>query len=77
MIGVEAIITKEDPEKHEPKIVDKFEFKLVKEEGTKMFFELKATPVEAGSQKIGFRMFPKNPNLPHRMDFAFVRWIQL
>ena len=77
MIGVEAVITKEDPEKHEPKIVDKFEFKLVKEEGTKMFFELKATPVEAGSQKIGFRMFPKNPNLPHRMDFAFVRWIQL
>ena len=77
MIGVEAIITKEDPEKHEPKIVDKYEFKLVKEEGTKMFFELKATPVEAGSQKIGFRMFPKNPNLPHRMDFAFVRWIQL
>ena len=77
MIGVEAIITKEDPEKHEPKIVDKFEFKLVKEEGTKMFFELKATPVEAGSQKIGFRMFPKNPNLPNRMDFAFVRWIQL
>ena len=77
MIGVEAIITKEDPEKHEPKIVDEYEFKLVKEEGTKMFFELKATPVEAGSQKIGFRMFPKNPNLPHRMDFAFVRWIQL
>ena len=77
MIGVEAIITKEDPEKHEPKIVDKYEFKLVKEEGTKMFFELKATPVDAGSQKIGFRMFPKNPNLPHRMDFAFVRWIQL
>ena len=77
MIGVEAIITKEDTEKHEPKIVDKYEFKLVKEEGTKMFFELKATPVEAGSQKIGFRMFPKNPNLPHRMDFAFVRWIQL
>ena len=77
MIGVEAIITKEDPEKHEPKIVDKYEFKLVKEEGTKMFFELKATPVEAGSHKIGFRMFPKNPNLPHRMDFAFVRWIQL
>ena len=77
MIGVEAIITKEDPEKHEPKIVDKYEFKLVKEEGTKMFFELKATPVEAGSQKIGFRMYPKNSDLPHRMDFAFVRWLQL
>ena len=77
MIGVEAIITKEDPEKHEPKIVDKYEFKLVKEEGTKMFFELIATPLEAGSEKIGFGMFAKNANLRHRMDFAFVRWIQL
>ena len=77
MVGIEAIITKEDPEKHEPKIIGKYDFKLVKEEGTKMFFELKATPVEAGSQKIGFRMYPKNSDLPHRMDFAFVRWLQL
>ena len=42
-----------------------------------MYFELKITPTEAGNHKLGFRIFPKNPNLPHRMDFAFVRWIQL
>lgn len=77
MLGAEAIITKEDPEKHQAVIIKKKEFELKKEEGTNMYFELKITPTEAGNHKLGFRIFPKNPNLPHRMDFAFVRWIQL
>lgn len=77
MLGAEAIITKEDPEKHQTVIVEKEEFELKKEEGSRMYFELKITPTEAGNHKLGFRIFPKNPNLPHRMDFAFVRWIQL
>ena len=29
----------------------------------------------AGSFKYGFRMYPKNEDLPHRQDFCFVRWI--
>lgn len=77
MLGAEAIITKEDPEKHQTVIIEKKEFELKKEEGSNMYFELKITPTEAGNHKLGFRIFPKNPNLPHRMDFAFVRWIQL
>ena len=76
-IGVEMVITKDDPEKHIPVIVTKNDFELKKEEGTKMFFRLKATPSEAGNQQMGFRIYPKNPDLPHRMDFAFIRWIQL
>jgi hypothetical protein len=28
----------------------------------------------SGAYKIGFRLFPKNANLPHRMDFAYTRW---
>ena len=74
---MEMVITKDDPEKHIPVIVTKNDFELKKEEGTKMFFRLKATPSEAGNQQMGFRIYPKNPDLPHRMDFAFIRWIQL
>ena len=48
----------------------------MKEEGSKLFFELKTTPSEAGNHKIGFRVYPINKELPHRMDFAYVRWIQ-
>ena len=28
----------------------------------------------AGSFKVAYRMFPKNPELPHRQDFCYVRW---
>lgn len=77
MLGVEMVVTKEDMEKHIPVIIFKEEFKLMKEEGSKLFFELKVTPTEAGTQRVGFRVFPKNAELPHRMDFAYIRWIQL
>ena len=49
----------------------------MKEEGSKLYFELKATPTVAGNHRIGFRVHPENKELPHRMDFAYVRWIQL
>ena len=77
MLGVELVATKEDPEKHYQVVIKTDQFKLVKEEGSKLYFTLKTTPTEAGNQKVGFRVFPVNPELPHRMDFAYVRWIQL
>ncbi len=30
---------------------------------------------ESGVFEIGFRIFPKHDNIPHRMDFPLVRWI--
>ena len=77
MLGVELVATKEDPEKHYQVVIKTDQFTLVKEEGSKLYFTLKTTPTEAGNQKVGFRVFPVNPELPHRMDFAYVRWIQL
>jgi hypothetical protein len=32
-------------------------------------------PDSAGVFEYGFRMFPKHPMLPHRQDFALVRWL--
>ena len=49
----------------------------MKEEGSKLYFQLETTPSESGTHKIGFRVYPENKELPHRMDFAYVRWIQL
>ncbi|MDE6300174.1 MAG: alpha-glucan family phosphorylase [Muribaculaceae bacterium] len=51
------------------------EFKVVKEEGNVVTYELSAKVKDAGQFRYGYRIFPKNPNLPHRMDFAFTRWI--
>lgn len=77
MLGVDMVVTKEDPEKHTLDVINVSHFKLMKEEGSKLYFELNTTPSEAGNHKMGFRVYPMNKELPHRMDFAYVRWIQL
>ncbi|WP_298551687.1 alpha-glucan family phosphorylase [uncultured Parabacteroides sp.] len=77
MLGAELVVTKENPDNHQLELITTEQFKLIKEEGSKLFFELKTTPSEAGLHKMGFRVYPVNKELPHRMDFAFVRWIQL
>ncbi|MDD4516505.1 alpha-glucan family phosphorylase [Massilibacteroides sp.] len=77
MLGADMVITRDNPETHSLDFVKSVEFKLKKEEGSKLFFELTTTPTDAGIQKIAFRVYPLNPELPHRMDFAYVRWIQL
>lgn len=77
MLGVEMVVTKENPDNHQLELLATEQFKLIKEEGSKLFFELKTTPSEAGLHKMGFRVYPVNKELPHRMNFAFVRWIQL
>lgn len=76
MLGIDMVLTRENPETHNSDLVDVKHFTLLKEEGSKLFFELKASPAEAGNQNMGFRVYPLNKELPHRMDFAYVRWIQ-
>ncbi len=49
-------------------------FNLVKREGNLYTFQLTHELQNAGSFKEAFRMFPKNPDLPHRQDFCYVRW---
>ena len=49
--------------------------KLVKSEGSHLFFELTYQLDYAGGMKFGLRMYPQNDLLPHRMDFCYVRWI--
>ncbi|MDL2221996.1 alpha-glucan family phosphorylase [Parabacteroides sp. OttesenSCG-928-N08] len=77
MLGVDMVETRINPETHQQELLKSHLFKLVKEEGSKLFFEMKATPATSGDLKLGFRVFPCNKELPHRMDFAYVRWIQL
>ena len=49
--------------------------KLVKVEGSRLFFELQYQLNYAGSMKFAMRMYPQHELLPHRMDFGYVRWI--
>jgi starch phosphorylase len=73
-VGIELVVTKLD-KNNVDSLFDVQELQLVKTEESKMFFNIKYQQNKAGSFKYGFRIFPKNEDLPHRMDFCFVRWI--
>lgn len=77
MLGVDMVVTRENTETKEEELVRINKFKLVKEESGKLYFELKAAPDMSGNIKLGFRVYPENPELPHRMDFAYMRWLQI
>jgi len=72
-LGLEMVIYKvEDGEERFWKTID---FKVTKEEGNVLTYELHSTVNDPGVFRIGYRLYPKNSNLPHRMDFAYTRWI--
>ena len=73
-IGIElvAISTDAEGKEHVAKVSP---FNVVKREGNLYTFELNLSTDEAGSFKIGCRMYPKHQLLPHRQDFCYVRWI--
>jgi len=50
------------------------QFKIIKQEGNIVTYELNDHVRDAGVFRYGYRLFPNNPQLPHRMDFAFTRW---
>ena len=74
-LGVEFVVVKHDSVTNDVKLVNTYEFDLVKQEGSKLFFEINDTLENPGVHQYALRVFPKNAELPHRMDFAYVRWI--
>ena len=51
-------------------------FEVVKKEGNLYTFQCKFLSAHAGSFKAAVRMYPKNDKLPHRQDFAYVKWLE-
>jgi glycogen phosphorylase len=74
-IGIELVSTCQDEHQH-THIADVKEFDLVKRDGSLLYFKMNYQLYQGGTYKYAFRMFPKNADLPHRMDFCYVRWLQ-
>ena len=73
-IGIELVATKLGL-KNEDTLYSVEELTLVKTVGSKLHFNIEKQLNMSGTFKYGFRMFPKNADLPHRQDFCYVRWI--
>jgi len=73
-IGLEMIVT-EQGNNDAQKLIERFEFSAGQAEGSVCTYMLNLRLMNPGAYNYGLRIFPKNPELPHRQDFRYVRWI--
>lgn len=59
----------------EEKLVRTEQFKPIGQDGDNITYELKSKMRESGVFRYAFRSYPWNDALPHRQDFAYVRWL--
>jgi phosphorylase/glycogen(starch) synthase len=73
-IGAEFVIASQIENGQNVKVVSKQELTLIKCEGNIATYATDVVPEHTGSYDSAIRVFPKNEKLPHRMDFALVKW---
>ena len=73
-VGVEMVIT-ENGKDSTPDLIDCLQFEMESAEGSLVTYELDLQLMNAGAFGYGIRMYPKNPELPHRQDFHYVKWL--
>ncbi len=73
-IGVEmvALLTEPDGRERVGRVVP---FEMTGRQGNVFTFHSMSSIDHAGSYKICYRIYPKNPLLPHRQDFCYVKWV--
>ncbi|OFX75083.1 MAG: alpha-glucan phosphorylase [Bacteroidetes bacterium GWC1_47_7] len=74
-LAVECVVVDHDSIDQNPVFVESYEFELVKTEGQLLYFETRKALNDPGNHQYGLRVYPVNADLPHRMDFAYMRWI--
>ncbi len=73
-LGVELVAIRTSSHNND-KLYEVVPLKMVSAEGSHMIFETEYRLNYAGGMKFGLRMYPQHELLPHRMDFAYVRWL--
>ena len=73
-IGVELIIADQIEPGGNVKILDCMELAVKAVNGRLAHYAVNSIPTYSGSFDVALRVYPKNPLLPHRMDFALVKW---
>ena len=74
-VGLELVSLKNDKSANERQVYSIHPFEVVSREGNLFTFEAIIEPSNAGSFRSCVRMYPKHKELPHRQDFAYVKWL--
>lgn len=72
-LGVELVIYRE--ENGQQKFHHVIPFEVVAEEGDILTYHMKQNTKDSGVFRFAFRVFPWNEKLPHRQDFAYMKWL--
>ncbi len=73
-LGVELVIAKQIEAGEAVNVVDTKALAMKQIVGREVTFSVDYTPVRTGTFDVALRVYPKNDRLPHRMDFALVKW---
>ncbi|MDR0955291.1 MAG: alpha-glucan family phosphorylase, partial [Rikenellaceae bacterium] len=74
-VGAEVIIADQIGSGRDVKISATIPFEPVSVEGSVVTYRALTAPQQTGTYDVAIRLYAKNENLPHRMDFALVKWV--
>jgi glycogen phosphorylase len=74
-VGVEMVITESDDD-NPTALVDCVQFGIEKIEGSIVTYDLNLQLMNSGAYGYAIRLYPKHPELPHRQDFHYLKWVQ-
>ncbi|MFI3288348.1 MAG: alpha-glucan family phosphorylase [Rikenellaceae bacterium] len=73
-IGVELLVAEASATNEATKVHHTNDFVFTHLEDGKAYYRLENEPELTGSYDVAIRVYPKNDFLPHRQDFALVKW---
>lgn len=73
-VGVEMVVT-ENGEDNPIALVDSLQFDVENVEGSVLTYKLNLQLMNSGAFGYAIRVYPKHPELPHRQDFKYLKWV--
>lgn len=73
-VGVEMVVT-ENGEDNPVALVETLQFEIEKVEGSVLTYRLNLQLMNSGAFGYAIRVYPKHPELPHRQDFKYLKWV--
>lgn len=74
-LSVEMVIT-ENGKANRPDLIECLPFTVEKVEGQTITYKLELNLMNAGAFGYAIRIVPNHPELPHRQDFHYLKWVQ-
>ena len=72
-VGVELVVAEQKDGRQV--IREKYDFSPVEQEGSVAKYRIDVTADAPGLLMLAIRIYPKSELLPHRQDFALVKWL--